>query len=130
MMRALGSRHIVGAPSQDHMNHAEPDEGAGGSAHCEIVAPIEGLPHIFPPPESDGHDEESQPGEEPVDKKRGIHGYSGVLPGIPLHGTTLDVTNEEEKLLKRTNEDQNEWSRSEIEFSYWAITDGQRAMVD
>lgn len=82
------------------MNHAEPGESTGGSSHCEIVAPIEGLSHILPPPESDGHDEEGQPGEQPVDKKRGIHGYSGVLPGIPLHGPALDVTNEEEKLLK------------------------------
>lgn len=124
MMRALGSRHIVGTPSQDHMNHAEPDEGAGGSAHCEVVAPIEGLSHIFPPPESDGHDEERQPGEEPVDKKRGIHGYSGVLPGIPLDGTMLDVTNEEEKLLKRRTKIRTNGARVRLS------SDGQRAMVD
>jgi hypothetical protein len=37
-----------------------------------------------------------------VDKERGVHGYSGVLPGIPLHGPAMDVTNGEEKLLKRT----------------------------
>lgn len=84
------------------MNHAEPYEGTGASCHCEIVAPVEGLSHIFPPPKSEGHDEEGQPGEEPVDKKRGIHGCVGVLPGILLHGPAVDVTSEKGRLLKRT----------------------------
>jgi hypothetical protein len=113
---ALGSRHVVGAPSQNNVNHAEPDEGTGGGCHREVVAEIEGLSYILPPPKPDGHDEESQPCEEPVDKKRGIHGYFGVLPNIPLRGPALNVTSERERTLKRVNEDQNEWSRSEIEF--------------
>lgn len=107
------------------MNHAEPYEGTGAGCHCEIVAHIEGLSHISPPPKSDGHDEEGQPGEEPVDKKRGIHGYTGVLPGIQLHGPALEVTSEKERLLKRINKDQNEWSRSEIEF--FPLGDHERA---
>lgn len=84
------------------MNHAESYEGTGSGCHCEVVAHIEGLSYILPPPKSDGHDEERQPGEEPVDKKRGIHGYVGVLPGILLDGPVGDVTSEKEKLSKRT----------------------------
>lgn len=117
MICTLSSRHVVCTPNQDNMNHAEPDEGTGASCHCEIVPPIEGLSHILPPPKPDGHDEECQPGEEPVDKKRGIHGYVGVLPGILLHGPAVDVTSKkEERLLKRTTKIRTNGARVRLSF--------------
>lgn len=34
------------------------------------------------------------------------------------------------RVVEENDEDQNEWSQSEIDFFHGVITDGQRAMVD
>lgn len=82
MILALNSSHVIRAPSQDDMNHAEPYEGARTSGHGEIVAQVELLSSIFSPPKPNSHDEERQAAEQPMDKKCGIHGYVGVVVNI------------------------------------------------